>query len=262
MKGWDTEGQRWEPSPAPDTGLPRALEQGLRIAAVALAVAVLGTVAFGGGRLIFREDEAQGVEASAEAIPGETDTAGTAAGAGGTEEGDTGLGTPSPDGESPTAEEPPPGFVWQEDPQGFSVQVREEWQRREDPREAGVVVFYETDDGDGMLQIYRISEPGYTPYDALEETDRLVGRAGGYERVRLDELDATDGSETAELEYRVPREDGTVRRSLLRAFVAEDGVRWVVLVAGPDDEWDATYAESASVAAESFCPQGYCPYVP
>ncbi|MGW0787603.1 hypothetical protein ACWD04_04965 [Streptomyces sp. NPDC002911] len=255
MRGWDVRGQRWQPSQAPDTGQPQAMERGLRIAAVALAVAVVGTVAFGGGRLLFRDDEAQGVEASAEATPGATDPTGTAPGAGATEEGDAGS-------ETPTAEGPPPGFVAEEDAQGFGVQVREGWQRREEPRPEGDVVFYETDDGAGFLQIYRISELGYTPYDALEETDRLVGKADGYQRLRLEELDPADGSQAAELEYRVPRDNGTVRQSLLRAFVAEDGVRWVVLVAGPEDEWDATYAESASVAAASFCPQGYCPATP
>jgi len=255
MTGWDTGGQRWQPSSAPDTGRPQATERALRIAAVALAVAVVGTVAFGGGRLLFREDEAHGVEASAEATPGATDTTGTAAGADGSEE--TGTGS-----ETPTAEAPPPGFVAQEDVQGFGVQVREGWQRREDPRPEGTVVFYETNGGEGLLQIYQISEPGYTPYDALEETDRLVGKTDGYQRLRLDELDPADGSQAAELEYLVPRDDGAVRQSLLRAFVAEDGVRWVILVAGPEDEWDATYAEAASVAAASFCPQGYCPATP
>lgn len=255
MRGWDAGGQRWQPSPAPDTGRPQAVERALRVAAVALAVAVVGTVAFGGGRLLFRDDEAQGVEASAEAAPGGTDTTGTAPAAGATGEGDAGSGTP-------TAEEPPPGFVAEEDTEGFGVQVREDWQRREDPRPEGAVVFYETDDGEGFLQVYRISEPDYTPYDALEETDRLVGKANGYERLRLEESDPADGSQAAELEYRVPRDNGTVRHSLLRAFVAEDGVRWVVLVAGPEDEWDTTYAEAASVAAASFCPQGYCPATP
>ncbi|MFH9618208.1 hypothetical protein ACH4MM_31500 [Streptomyces pratensis] len=252
MRGWNSEGQLWQPSPAPDTGQSYALERSLRIAAVAVAVAVVGTVAFGGGRLLFRDDGKQGVEASAEATPSGAEEGTTAPGAGGTEEGGA-------DSASPTAEEPPPGFVMEEDTEGFGVQVREGWQRREDPRDEGTVVFYETDGGEGFLQIYRISEEGYTPYDALEETDRLVGEAAGYQRLRLDESEPGDESQAAELEYRVPRDDGTIRQSLLRAFVAEDGVRWVVLVAGPEDEWDATYAESASVAAASFCPQGYCP---
>ncbi|MFJ8883663.1 hypothetical protein ACIRJR_09635 [Streptomyces sp. NPDC102402] len=257
MRGWDAERQLWQPSPAPDTGQPHAVERGLRVAAVVVAVAVVGGVAFGGGRLLFRDDEKPGTEASAEATPGGTeestttpDTDTTA-----TEEVDVGSA-------SPTAEEPPPGFVVEEDTEGFGVQVREGWQRREDPRPEGTVVFYEADGGEGFLQVYQISEPDYTPYAALEETDRLVGKAAGYQRLRLDELEPADGSQAAELEYLVPRDDGTVRQSLLRAFVAEDGVRWVVLVAGPEDEWDATYAESASVAAESFCPQDYCPVAP
>lgn len=264
MKGWDAEGQRWEPSPAPDTGRPHALERALRITAVAVAVTVLGTVTFGGGRLLFRDDEAHGAESSEGATPGGTETLGTAPGADGTDGtgGTGGTGGGDTGGTTPTSEEPPPGFVAVEDVQGFGVQVREDWQRREDPRPKGAVVFYETGDGKGFLQVYRISEPGYTPYDALEETDRLVGGADGYRRLRLDEPDPTDATQTAELEYLVPREDAPVRRSLLRAFVAEDGERWVVLVAGPEDEWDATYAESASVAAASFCPQGYCPATP
>ncbi|WP_250286389.1 hypothetical protein [Streptomyces atroolivaceus] len=255
MRGWDAKGQLWQPAPAPDTGQPYAVERGLRIAAVALAVAVVGTVAFGGGRLLFRDDEVQGVEASAEATPGGTVEGGTAPGDPGSEEGASGS-------ESPTAEEPPPGYVVEEDAEGFSVQVREGWQRREEQRDEGVVVYYETDGGEGFLQVYRISEPGYTPYDALAETDRLVGEVEGYQRLRLDDLAPADGSQAAELEYLVPRENGVVRQSLLRAFVAEDGVRWVILVAGPQDEWDGTYAEPASVAADSFCPQGYCPATP
>ncbi|MER5552865.1 hypothetical protein ABT001_14480 [Streptomyces sp. NPDC002793] len=255
MRGWDATRQRWEPSPATDDSQSRALERALRVVAVAVAVAVLGTVAFGGGRLLFRDDEAHGAQASEGASPGSTETTGTAPGADGTEEGDAGSAPP-------TAEEPPPGFVAEEDVEGFGVQVREDWQRREEPRTEGTVVFYEADGGEGFLQIYRISETGYTPYDALEETDRLVGRTDGYERLRLEEPDTADASQAAELEYLVPRDDGSVRRSLLRAFVAEDGVPWVVLVAGPEDEWDATYAESASVAASSFCPQGYCPATP
>lgn len=259
MRGWDARRQRWQLSPAPDTKQPHAVERGLRIAALAVTVAVVGTVALGGGRLLFRDDEAQGVESSAEATPSGTEESGTNPGAGGTEEGDAGTEEGDAGSASPTAEEPPPGYVTEEDTEGFGVQVRESWERRAEQREEGAVVYYETDGGEGFLQVYRISEPGYSPYDALEETDRLVGKVDGYQRLRLDDLAPADGSQAAELEYLVPRENGTVRRSLLRAFVAEDGVRWVVLVAGPEDEWDGTYAESASVAADSFCPQGYCP---
>jgi hypothetical protein len=261
VRAWDTRGQRWQPSPAPDTARLDAVDRGLRVVAVSVAVVVLGTVTFGGGRLVFRDNGAQASEAAGEATPGVTDTAGTSAGTEGTEEpgGDQEGGAGS---ESPTAEEPPPGFVAQDDVEGFAVQVREDWQRRAEQREAGVVVYYESGDGEGYLQVYRISEPGFTPYDALEETDRQVGLGDGYERLRLEDLDAFEGSQTAELEYRVPRENGTVGQSLLRAFVAEDGERWVVLVAGPTDAWDPTYAESAAVAAASFCPQGYCPATP
>ncbi|MFD5751193.1 hypothetical protein [Streptomyces sp. NPDC127033] len=263
MTGWDPARQRWEPHPAPDTGRS-ALEAGLRIAAAALTVAVLATVGVGGGRLLFREDPQQ-AGASAEATPGETATTGTDAGTtAGTDAGTAGTDTASPGSgtASASATEPPPGFVVQEDAEGFTVQVREDWQRRAEQREEGVVVYYETSDKAGLLQIYQISEPDYTPYDALVETDRLQSAIDGYERLRLERENVSDGSDAAELAYRVPRRDGTVRRSLLRAFVADDGARWVVLVAGPEDDWDTTYAESARVAAASFCPEGYCPPTP
>lgn len=258
MKAWNAEKQRWEPSPAPLTGRPNAMERGLRVAAAALGVTVLATVTFGGGLLLFRDDEALASETSAGAS-GYPDATGTDAGATGTGGTDTGTDTPSA---STTASGPPPGFVEQQDVQGFSVQVRDGWERREEQRAEGVVVYYETAAEDGVLQVYRISEPGYTPYDALVETDRLVGKVDGYERIGLDQVDGSGDAQTAVLEYRVPRENGTVRRSLLRAFVGDDGVRWVVLVAGPDDEWDALYAESAEVAAASFCPLGHCPATP
>ncbi|MEV7870033.1 hypothetical protein AB0P17_28985 [Streptomyces sp. NPDC088124] len=259
MTGWDPERQRWEHRPGPDTGRS-ALEAGLRIAAAALTVAVLATVGVGGGRLLFREDPQQ-AGAAAEATPGETATTGTTAG---TDSDTAGTDTASPGSgmASATAGEPPPGFVVREDAEGFTVQVREDWQRRAEQRDEGVVVYYETSDKAGLLQIYQISEPDYTPYDALVETDRLQSANDGYERLSLERENVSDGSAAAELSYRLPRRDGTVRRSLLRAFVADDGVRWVVLVAGPENEWDTTYAESAGVAAASFCPLGYCPPTP
>ncbi|MFJ2152153.1 hypothetical protein ACIOHB_25690 [Streptomyces microflavus] len=263
MTGWETEKQRWEPSPDPDAQRRRhAREWGLWATASVLAAAVLATVTFGGALLLFDDDEAQGAQTSAETTPGANGTDGSE-GADQTEGSD---GTGETDGTDGTdagpAPEPPPGFGIREDAQGFQVQVREGWERREEQRDAGDVVFYETDGGDGLLQVYRISEPDFTPADALRETDRLKSQDEGYQRIRLEATDTSGGSQSAELEYLLTRTDGTRQRALLTGLVDEEGVRWGVLVSGPDDEWDATYAESAKVAAASFCAQAYCAATP
>jgi hypothetical protein len=233
------------------------LDRGLRAGGVALLAVVVTTVAVGGGRLLFRDD---GQRAAGQ---GESGVSSGGVGsatpyAGG--EGTNGDGTAEPSAAGgEVIAEPPAGFHSAADPQGFTVQVRDGWTRREDPRPAGTVIFYETPGGESMLQIYRISEPDLTPYEALTSMESQVTKPG-YERIRLDSNApyVRVSSDAAEFEYRVPRADGGMGHALARAFVADDGGRWVLRVAGPDGEWGDGYAEAARVAAASFCPDGYC----
>lgn len=250
--GWDADGQRWRPAPSSRPDRRQMWERGLRAGGAVAAAAAVSVLAYGGLRLGLRDDQpgkAAGASASESGTVTDTPTW--------TAWTDSPTDDPTDDPTTYTpATQVPDGFHATADPAGFALQVPEDWTRTETSPQGVPVVKYEEPAGDpaGYVQIYPITESGYTPMRALESTDSELGEDSGYQQLRLEE----DSSGAALLEYRITRSDGTVRHGLAQAFVAGDGKPYTVLVSGPDDRWDTTFQPIAETAAASFCAGFYC----
>ncbi|NJQ00671.1 hypothetical protein [Streptomyces zingiberis] len=203
-----------------------------------------------GGVLLFGDDEGSarphvGSSASVSGSPGPAGSGGPAPGA---SPGPTGTASPS----ETAGGGPPTGFRREEDQAGFTVDVPMGWERSTE-RDS---VFYTAPGGAALIQIYEITEPGLTPYEAMRETDSYVSqRESGYQRIRLEPVNWR-GSPAAELEYAFPRDDGTVRHTLVHGYEAQDGRRYALLLAAPGPDWEA-HQQVLGTLLMSFCPAGF-----
>jgi hypothetical protein len=234
------------PAPTPRSRRTTALIAAATVAAVAAGVA--------GGVLALRDDGGQG-RAGTEA-PSTFTTSGTPTDdLGGGMDGGTGLTeTPDPTATwstaTPSPTDIPAGFALQEDTAGSTVAVPEGWDREE--KKNGV--FYSSPDGRGLLQIYTVTEGDLTPYEALGETSRTLGRTNdNYKQLSLQDVPQDSGGSAAELVYSYDRPDGSRRQVIDRAFEATNGRQYAVLVAGPEGDWPRQ-REILEVALEHFVP--------
>ncbi|PKV87405.1 hypothetical protein BX283_5004 [Streptomyces sp. TLI_146] len=213
------------------------------VAAVATAVLAGGLA---GGWLMWGRDDGSGGTArasSSASVPGSdsgtpTDSATDTAT-------DTPTGTPS---ETPT-ETPtdsgspdtstaavPDGFRRVEDPLGWSVAVPATWTRTEERSSA----LYRSPDQRYLLQMFRLTEPGITPYEALRITSHNLAFNRGYDEISLRRMTEVTTTDAAELVYAYNRTVQTDRiQGIARSFVAANGVPYTVLVYGPDEDWPA-----------------------
>ncbi|MGW6394568.1 hypothetical protein ACWFR1_29595 [Streptomyces sp. NPDC055103] len=154
----------------------------------------------------------------------------------------------------PTDGVPPPGYGVQKDLKGFTVAVPDGWHRTESDQG----VFYNAPDGKSLLQVYVVTEPGMTPYEALRGASD-DGRANkpGYEEVSLDRVTGEPDApaDAVELVYAYDREGGR-RKVVDRAFTAADGNHYAILSAGPEADWPKQ-REVLRVALEFFRPGAY-----
>ncbi|MET7901745.1 hypothetical protein ABZS86_09745 [Streptomyces sp. NPDC005355] len=148
---------------------------------------------------------------------------------------------------------PPPDYVRTTDPEGFTLDVPAGWQRVK--RDTGV--FYESSDASSLIQIFALTEPKVTPYEALRKAEAGLRKNPGYKQYRLERVGSGDGAD-AELEYGYRSEKYGQRRILDRAFTGPNQVQYAVLVAGPAEEWPLQRDRQRIVLA-AFCPTGYCP---
>ncbi|NUP19903.1 MAG: hypothetical protein HOZ81_28245 [Streptomyces sp.] len=210
------------PPPAP---LPRSRRTTAIIAGTAVAV-VAGAVAFG---VLALQDDDAGTDVSAS--PTAT-TESTAGGGGGPRESPSLPPSPS-SSPSPTSDVPS-GYTLQEDTAGFTIAVPEGWERQE--KSNGV--FYNSPGGVSLVQIYTDTEGSLTPHESLSETSRTLKSANkNYRQLSLQDAPNGPGEQAAELIYAYDRPDGTRRQVVDRAFVAENGTQYAVLVAGPEKIW-------------------------
>ncbi|MEU0761382.1 serine/arginine repetitive matrix protein 2 [Streptomyces microflavus] len=159
---------------------------------------------------------------------------------------DAATGTGSPD-----AGDPPPGFVTQDDEEGFRIAVPEEWGVR--TRDTGGV-FYKPFGSGELLQVFRVSEPGITALEAVRAASEDRSVSPGFEEVRIGAVDNPLGGEAAELVYAYDSEDSGGRRQVAeRVFTASDGRLYAVLVAAPDEQWPR-HEEILSTAVTHFDP--------
>ncbi|MBL1095464.1 hypothetical protein JK363_01985 [Streptomyces sp. 205] len=148
----------------------------------------------------------------------------------------------------------PAGYVRTRDPEGFTLDVPMGWQRVK--RDTGV--FYESSDAGSLIQVFALTEPEITPYEALRQAESgLRKKTPGYHRYRLERLGPGDGAD-AELEYGYRSEKYGPRRILDRAFSGENGVQYAVLVAGPAEDWPEQ-RKRQTIVLDAFCPTAYCP---
>ncbi|MGV9644332.1 hypothetical protein [Streptomyces sp. NPDC003514] len=144
----------------------------------------------------------------------------------------------------------PAGHRLVEDPSGFTTVVPEDWSRSE--RDGGAVVFYTAPDKSGLLQIFEVVEPGFTPAEALDVADdSLSGQPGFTEISRGPVADETDASE---LVYEYDSKDlGERVRAVDRVFRTDDGRLYAMVVRGTTDDWPATQ-ETLRNARQAFTP--------
>lgn len=236
---WDADGQRWVAERRSGADRRRLLDRAVRAAALVLAAVAAIVLAIGGLLLGFRDDTARS-SASPSASGYPTDSS-----------------TPTWDSGAAGQSQLPAGVHLISDDAGFDVAVPDGWTRTvTSPQGVPVVRYAESDsDQSAYLEIYPVSETGYTPYDALWQTDRtLSGQYSGYQRIELTQTDDGGGV----LEYRIVRSDGSISHTLARGLVAGNEQPYVVLVSGPDDRWGSAFTAVATAADDSFCVTGYC----
>lgn len=223
------------------------LTAGLAVAVLAAGAAALWFTAGAGGGGDDGRDDARNRTASA---PADEVTDPDTGFADGTE--DTASETSDATGtESPDAETPPPGFVVQDDEEGFRIAVPEEWSERTE-RTGGV--FYAPFGSGELLQVFRVSEPGMTALEAVRAASEDRSVSPGFEEVRIGAVDHPLGGEAAELVYAYDSEEtGSRRRVVERVFTASDGRLYAVLVAAPDEQWPR-HEEILSTAVTHFDP--------
>lgn len=282
---WNPRTQRWDtgdsqapytPPPPPRPGFEPTLGPGPdgdqgpgpgdggrrpanRVVAVLTAAVLVGAGAgFGGwflwGRDDTTRDDARTEVSTAPTAGAATDgTDGDGTGAGGStpsESAQTAQGTSA----APSPSDPPPGYRTASEGE-FDIVVPETWQSETESGKAGVTIHYFREPGDGprYVQVFRVSEPGATPRGTLQAAEKDLKRlAPEYRRNGLDGVTDVRG-EAAELDYSSRSEKwGIELRTLDRVFHADTDQLYVVLVAGPADEWPKQ-REVMDTAAGSFC---------
>ncbi|CAM5394931.1 serine/arginine repetitive matrix protein 2 [Streptomyces narbonensis] len=252
-------------SPAGDAaGRPRA--RGAVAAGVAVAVLAAGSV--GTWLLWGRSGDGNGPAAGGPAVSvsAPVETTPSAYPTDGPDDAEPSYGTDTPTGsptDSPTpsgsATAPsdgvaPPGYRVQKDLKGFTVGVPEGWDRTESDQG----IFYNAPGGKSLLQVFVVTEPGMTPYEALRGASE-DGKANkpGYVEISLDRVtgDPAAPADAAELVYSYER-DGGRRKVVDRAFTAADGNHYAILAAGPETDWPKQ-REVLRVALEFFRPGAY-----
>ncbi|MDJ0382831.1 hypothetical protein [Streptomyces sp. G-G2] len=150
---------------------------------------------------------------------------------------------------SASASGPAAGYTTLTDPKGFTIAVPKGW-IRDDP---GNGVFYRTADRSSLLQIFRVVEPELSPLDAVQGASAdLRQRTTGYTEIRVGAVPGGSGACELVYEYDSAESHGR-RRGVERVFVAQDGLKWALLAAGPAADADTTRANLAA-AVQAFHP--------
>ncbi|SHK91399.1 hypothetical protein [Actinacidiphila paucisporea] len=272
MARWDAENQRWAQDPPPGAAggpgpasVPRTPGGNSRVLIVALAV-VLVCAAAGIGLWAAQTDSGGGGGSSPAAgapgfgdgtsayspdpaTAGDSDTTDLPT----TEDPTTDFPTTEDPSTEPATTGPPPGFAHLQDVAGFTLDVPESWQRSS----GGASVYYQSQDQQGLIQVFSLSSPQTTPYESLKATEATVSTNNGYQLLGLRYIIDDQASDAADLEYTYVRDDGGTRHVVDRAFTGPDGVQYALLVAGPDSDW-SSYQDVFRVLRASFCPDNYC----
>ncbi|WP_129294591.1 hypothetical protein [Streptomyces lydicus] len=197
-----------------------------------VAVAVIAAAA-GGGYLLWGhpgDDPAVARPAARTKASASDHTATTGSPTGASSGATAGTGSPTP-----LSTELPDGYRLVHDEKGFTLAVPRTWKRSE--RRTGV--FYTAPDDRGLLQIFEVSEPDTTPYEALETASRGLSGNPGYKEISLEPLGYPGpGADATQLVYAYDSERLGERVKVVDcAFTAADGRQFAVLVLAPEADW-------------------------
>lgn len=146
----------------------------------------------------------------------------------------------------------PAGYRMVADAEGFTAAVPEGWERSlENDR-----VFYRTADRASLVQVFRVTEPGMSPGEAVRlASGGLRDGTEGYDEIRVGPVaGAVNEGQSAELVYEYDSEEsGGRRRGVERVFRVDGGDLWAVLVAAPAGEWPRQQ-EILRTVTENFQP--------
>ncbi|MFF8784211.1 hypothetical protein [Streptomyces sp. NPDC015125] len=142
------------------------------------------------------------------------------------------AGTKTP---TPLSTDLPEGYRLVHDKKGFTLALPGTWKRSV----RGTGVFYTSPDDRRLLQIFEISEPDTTPYEALETASRGLSGNPGYKEISLEPLGYPGpGADATQLVYAYDNERLGERVKVVDcAFTAADGRQYAVLVLGPEADW-------------------------
>ncbi|MFF3552142.1 hypothetical protein ACFYXL_01845 [Streptomyces tsukubensis] len=140
---------------------------------------------------------------------------------------------PSPSGSAAV----PDGYEVLTDPVGFTLAVPENWSRTTQ----GSSVFYLSPDGRSLVEVFEITEPGYTPVEAVEKADEgLAAQATDYLKHGLGPVAGgpeNPSGDAAELLYAYSSTDASgPRQCIERVFTATDYTLYAVLTCAPAEE--------------------------
>ncbi|MFJ5551968.1 serine/arginine repetitive matrix protein 2 [Streptomyces sp. NPDC093225] len=147
---------------------------------------------------------------------------------------------------SPSASGVPAGFREVRDASGFTTVVPEDWQRSQE----ATGVFYRSADRAWLLQVFTVEEAGLSPLEAVRGASQSLSGKPGYREERTREY----GDGSADLVYAYDNaESGGRRKGIERVFVASDGKKYAVLVAGPETDWPRQ-AQTETAVVDAFRP--------
>ncbi|MCT2592490.1 hypothetical protein LHJ74_21700 [Streptomyces sp. N2-109] len=279
MRQWDPDRQRWtddaegmrqaapgDPAPPAPPGDPHRPHptRPQRLVLAGLAMVLFGAAAGTGGWFLVR-DEAPGAKSdaapsaspSASAPVAPPDDKGTKR---------PGDGAPVPS-TAPGSSAPVPGFSRAAGPEGFTVDVPDGWEGREEQGVAAPVVSYESPDRRRQLHLFWVEDP--TPYKSLELAEGLLlrdeGKARAYERLALRRIGERNGSgagpirKSAEWKYTYVHPEHGLRYVVDRRFQAEDGELYAIRAIGPAEDRESQN-RLLQTARATFCLEGTpCP---
>ncbi|MEW1546269.1 serine/arginine repetitive matrix protein 2 [Streptomyces tsukubensis] len=222
-----------------DAGTVRRRPPAVAVVAAALAaVAVASVLWFTAGPGADDDAKTPTSEPSASETSEPSEGSDASGSADGTDPSGTSSAPPESADPSPSASATvPDGYEVRTDPVGFTLAVPQDWSRTIQ----GGSVFYTSPDGRSLVQVFEITEPGYTPVEAVEKADEgLAAQAADYLRHGLGPVAGgpeNPSGDAAELLYAYSSTDaGGPRECIERVFTAADYALYAVLTCAPAEE--------------------------
>ncbi|WP_395295818.1 protein kinase [Kitasatospora hibisci] len=143
---------------------------------------------------------------------------------------------PQPSG---TADPPPTGFRWADDPAGFRFPLpvaKPAWQRSTDTANQ---IFYSPDNKSHYLQFAVTVGQSVKPLEHMRQMETTVSKLKDYRQHRLTGV-AVNGHDAAVWEFSYAAKEGGRRRAIEAEFIDDDGTSYAIYSSSPEHgtEWD------------------------